>query len=136
MTLRLTRHDYLRRNVVHLRCTRATGVKVALDDFGVGYSSLARLQHLPIDIIRIDRCFVSGVATSPSDRVLVSPVIELAHQMGCTTVAEGIEPPEQLRALRDLGCDHIQGFLIGVPAPATAAPGRLLAQPAAAHGRT
>jgi EAL domain-containing protein (putative c-di-GMP-specific phosphodiesterase class I) len=111
-----------------LAALRATGVKVALDDFGVGYSSLTRLQHLPIDIIKIDRCFVSGVATSPSDRVLVSSVIELAHQLGCTTVAEGIETPEQLRALQELGCDLIQGFLIGVPEPAAAAAGRLLAQ--------
>jgi EAL domain-containing protein (putative c-di-GMP-specific phosphodiesterase class I) len=120
-----------------LAALRRLGVQVSLDDFGVGYSSLARLQHLPIDVIKIDQCFVANVADSASDRALVSAVIELAHQLGCTAVAEGVETPAQRDVLRKLRCDYLQGYLIGYPAALEAAAQRLTAdRPVPAHPGT
>ncbi|MEX2619857.1 MAG: bifunctional diguanylate cyclase/phosphodiesterase [Egibacteraceae bacterium] len=90
---------------------REHGVQFAIDDFGTGYSSLANLRQLPVDILKIDRTFVSGITTNPQDRALVTAAIDLARSFGLTTVAEGVETPEQLGELKALGCDLAQGYL-------------------------
>jgi diguanylate cyclase len=99
---------------------RAMGVRLALDDFGTGYSSLSLLQQFPIQRIKIDRAFVQGIADRSNDRSLVRTIIAMAQSMGLDLVAEGVETVHQLRALRELGCDKAQGFLISHPVPTEA----------------
>jgi EAL domain-containing protein (putative c-di-GMP-specific phosphodiesterase class I) len=94
---------------------RIKGVGLALDDFGTGYSGLIQLRKLPFTEIKIDRQFVTGLATSRDDQVIVRSVIELAHGLGLQVTAEGVETAEQLAALRALGCDLIQGYLLAQP---------------------
>ncbi|HUF98448.1 MAG TPA: bifunctional diguanylate cyclase/phosphodiesterase [Ilumatobacter sp.] len=96
---------------------RDMGVRIALDDFGTGYSSLSLLQQFPIQRIKIDRAFVSGIAERSNDRSLVRTIIAMAQSMGLDLVAEGIETIHQLQSLRELGCDKAQGFLISRPVP-------------------
>jgi len=96
---------------------RALGVSVSIDDFGTGYSSLSYLQRLPIDDLKIDKCFVQGVDQPGSTGPLVQAIVGLAHGLNMTATAEGVETESQLAALRALGCDRIQGFLTGRPAP-------------------
>jgi diguanylate cyclase (GGDEF)-like protein len=100
---------------------RGCGIQLALDDFGVGWSSLARLQALPPDIVKIDRCFVTPLARRDAPTDLLAGMIDLAHRVGAFVIAEGIESPQQLAILRDLGCDAVQGFLLGRPMPAAQA---------------
>jgi EAL domain-containing protein (putative c-di-GMP-specific phosphodiesterase class I) len=95
---------------------RAQGVRVAIDDFGTGYTSIAHLQNLPIDSIKIDRSFVSEV-DQPRDRSLVRMVTDLSHHIGVEVVAEGVETTTQQEVLSGLGCDNLQGFLISKPIP-------------------
>ena len=94
-----------------LRALRDLGVKVGLDDFGVGYSSLAYLHQFPLDFIKIDKSFVDDLATDSRVRAIVAAVIVLAHALDLTVVAEGVELPGQHQVLLDLGCDKAQGFL-------------------------
>lgn len=94
------------------------GVKIMLDDFGTGYSSLSRLQSLPIDTIKIDRSFVEKLGDG-ADTALISAIVALARNLGIRVVAEGAERPAQLKALRELGCDAVQGFLLGRPMAAS-----------------
>jgi diguanylate cyclase (GGDEF)-like protein len=103
-----------------LRHIRATGVRIALDDFGTGYSSLSLLQQFPIQRIKIDRAFVQGLGERSNDRSLVTTIIAMARSMGLDLVAEGVENVTQLLALRELGCDKAQGFMISHPVPAEA----------------
>jgi diguanylate cyclase (GGDEF)-like protein len=100
-----------------LRQLRALGVRVVLDDFGTGYSSLAYLRQLPLDTIKIDRSFVTDLDVQDPNVGIVRAVVSLAHGLGITVVAEGIETEEQARRLRDLGCDMGQGFVWAHPAP-------------------
>ena len=93
------------------------GFRIALDDFGTGYSSLHYLRTLPIDMVKLDRSFVKLVEFVEKDRVLVSSIIDLAHRMGLTVVAEGVETAAQDELLRDLGCDLMQGYYYGRPHP-------------------
>jgi len=93
------------------------GYRIALDDFGTGYSSLHYLRALPIDMVKLDRSFIRTVETVEKDRVIVSSVIELAHRMGLTVVAEGVETSSQDQLLRELGCDMLQGYFFGGPEP-------------------
>ena len=95
---------------------RGAGVRVSIDDFGTGYSSLARLAMLPVDEIKIDRRFVSGIRDAQKQRSLLAAMISMAHGLGLRTVAEGVETEEQANLLRNLGCDQAQGFLFGRPA--------------------
>ncbi len=101
-----------------LAALRAGGVRVAIDDFGTGYSSMAYLHRLPVDTLKIDRSFIQEMATDIRAQRLVGTMIELAHHLGLGVVAEGVETPESRMQLAALGCDHIQGYLIGRPAAA------------------
>lgn len=94
------------------------GVQIALDDFGTGYSSLSYLRSFPFDIVKIDRSFVSDLEASTSCSVIVQAVILIAGSLGIKTVAEGVETEAQLKLLKLLGCNDVQGYLLGVPAPA------------------
>ena len=94
------------------------GVRLALDDFGTGHSSLTWLRRLPADFLKVDRTFVAGVGNHPGDTAIVRAVLDLGRALGLTTVAEGVETPEQLEALRDLGCDWAQGYHLARPGPA------------------
>jgi diguanylate cyclase (GGDEF)-like protein/PAS domain S-box-containing protein len=96
---------------------KSLNVGLALDDFGTGYSSLSFLRRFPADYLKIDRSFVSHIATNDSDRAIVRGVIDISHTLGLRTVAEGVESPEQRDILIDLGCDLGQGFLWSRPAP-------------------
>ncbi len=96
---------------------REHGIQIALDDFGTGYSSLQYLQKFPIDIIKIDRSFVSNVESNDSDASIVSMIIDIAKKLGFATVAEGVETEAQFKLLRNMGCNEIQGYLISRPIP-------------------
>ncbi len=96
----------------------AAGVRVSLDDFGQGYTSLGSLGHLPVSELKIDRGFVLAMATSAEDRAIVSSVIELGHRLGLDVVAEGVETEAVAEDLRQLGCDTMQGFLFSRAVPA------------------
>ena len=96
---------------------RGLGVRFAIDDFGVGYSSLAYMNRLPIDEVKIDRSFVGTMDQDARSAVIVRATIELAHNLGCIAVAEGVERECTRLALRDLGCDRYQGFLISKALP-------------------
>lgn len=112
---------------------RQLGVRLAVDDFGTGYSSLALLQRLSVHELKIDASFVAGMMRNEQDRVLVRSTVELAHNLGLLAVAEGIETQAQLDALRAIGCDAGQGFLLGEPLP-PAAFGRLARSPCRVEG--
>ncbi|RKK02478.1 EAL domain-containing protein [Pseudoroseomonas wenyumeiae] len=100
-----------------LAALRARGVRVALDDFGTGYSSLAYLQQLPFDVVKVDRAFIQDLSPDGSSARIVDAIVRLAHGLGAEVVAEGVERPEQLALLTELGCDAVQGFLLGRPMP-------------------
>lgn len=94
---------------------QAAGIRVAIDDFGTGYSSLAYLQQVPAQVVKIDRCFVQGVEDSPRGQILVTSMISMAHDLGYTVVAEGVETSASLALMQAIGCDEVQGFLIARP---------------------
>ncbi len=122
--------DQSEASIERLRGLRALGVKLVLDDFGTGYSSLAYLRRLPLDTIKIDRSFVSGLGgADPADGPIVQAVIALAHGLGIDVVAEGIETATQLASLRDLACDRGQGFWFARPLPDLAMEALLVATP-------
>jgi EAL domain-containing protein (putative c-di-GMP-specific phosphodiesterase class I) len=100
---------------------RALGVHVAVDDFGTGFSSLAYLHRLPVDTLKIDQSFVKTMITTTAGDVIVAHVISLAHSLGMSVTAEGVETTEQQHRLRELGCDHGQGYALGRPQPTLAA---------------
>jgi diguanylate cyclase (GGDEF)-like protein/PAS domain S-box-containing protein len=101
-----------------VRRLRELGVGVAIDDFGQGYSSLSYLRNYPVDAIKVDRAFVEAIDSNPRDAAIVAGIIQLAHALGVTCVAEGVERAEQLHQLTSLGCDQVQGFYLFEPCPA------------------
>ncbi len=113
------------------------GVRIVIDDFGSGYSSMMRLKTMPIHGLKIDRTFVRDIATDERDATIVAAILSMAHSLGLTVVAEGIERPEQLERLRNLeryrdqrpACDTVQGFFLGCPMPVDAAGAVLGRQP-------
>jgi diguanylate cyclase (GGDEF)-like protein len=109
----------------------ALGIRVSVDDFGTGHSSLANLKRLPVDAVKIDKSFVIDMPHNRSDAAIVRSTIDLAHSLGLEVVAEGVESHEAWRRLEDLGCDLAQGFHLSRPLPADAMT-RLLAERRAA----
>jgi diguanylate cyclase (GGDEF)-like protein len=106
------------RAVATLQRLREGRVRVSLDDFGQGYSSLAHLARLPLDELKIDRSFIANMTTNPNERAIVRAVIELGHHLGLEVVAEGIDSVDLLEALSAWGCDAVQGYALTVPLPA------------------
>jgi EAL domain-containing protein (putative c-di-GMP-specific phosphodiesterase class I) len=96
---------------------RAMGVKISIDDFGMGYSSLSYLRRLPADALKIDRSFIKGLGEDVSDTAIVRMVIELAHTLGMEVIAEGVESWGQAALLEELGCDLGQGYHFSKPLP-------------------
>jgi EAL domain-containing protein (putative c-di-GMP-specific phosphodiesterase class I) len=94
---------------------RIKGIGLAIDDFGAGYSSLMQLRQLPFTEVKIDRFFVNDAVTSNDSRLIVAAIVDLAHGLGLTVTAEGVETREQLQLLLELGCDVVQGYLISHP---------------------
>ena len=105
------------RGLALLRRLKALGVRISMDDFGSGYSSLSYLQAFPFDKIKIDRAFVMNLGRNPQSAAIVRAVIDLGHGLEMSIVAEGVETLDQLVFLADEGCDAVQGFLIGKPLP-------------------
>jgi EAL domain-containing protein (putative c-di-GMP-specific phosphodiesterase class I) len=93
-------------------------VRLAIDDFGAGYSSLGRLQAMPVDILKIDRSFLDQLPGSASAAAVVGTIVQLASALGMDAVAEGVETPEQRALLEERGCRLAQGYLFGRPVPA------------------
>ncbi|TVO68368.1 EAL domain-containing protein [Denitromonas ohlonensis] len=109
------------RTVEILRELKAIGIGLSIDDFGTGYSSLAYLKLLPIDCLKLDRTFVTDIETDPNDAAICAATIRLAHTLGLSVVAEGVETVEQARYLDGLACDVMQGYYFSRPLPEAAA---------------
>jgi diguanylate cyclase (GGDEF)-like protein len=122
LTLEITETALIRADAVIARTLReleAHGVRIVLDDFGTGFSSLSWLKEHPLNAIKIDRGFVSGLAEDFRDQAIVSSLVGMSRALGCTVTAEGVETEEQLEALRALDCERVQGFLLARPMPAS-----------------
>jgi diguanylate cyclase (GGDEF)-like protein/PAS domain S-box-containing protein len=104
--------------IATMRKLREVGVTIAIDDFGTGFSSLSSLKDLPADHLKIDRAFVQNLPDSANEANIARYIVKLAHDLKLKVIAEGIENQQQLRFLREVGCDEIQGFLISRPLPA------------------
>lgn len=102
-------------NLDTLNTLNVLGIRISLDDFGTQYSSLSYLKNFPFDTIKIDKYFVSDLVSNQKSRTIVSSVIAMAHGLGMRVVAEGVEVDEQIALLRDLSCDRLQGFALGMP---------------------
>lgn len=110
--------DDFERAVLTLNDLKALGVKLALDDFGTGFSSLSHLQRFPVDVVKIDKTFVAGLDLPPVSHLIVTAMTGLAHSLGMTVVAEGVETHNQYQAITAVGCDAYQGFYFARPASA------------------
>ena len=96
---------------------REIGIRFSVDDFGVGYSSLSYLSRLPLDQLKIDRSFVTNVLQDSNNAVIAETIIGMGRNLHLQTIAEGVETKEQLKFLREHGCDGFQGFLFSKPVP-------------------
>jgi EAL domain-containing protein (putative c-di-GMP-specific phosphodiesterase class I) len=105
---------------VTLRQLKELGVKLAIDDFGMGYSSLSYLKSFPVDFLKIDRSFVEKLESDPASETIVAATIDLAHALGMRVVAEGVETAEQLEILKAMSCDIGQGYYFSKPLPGEA----------------
>jgi len=92
-------------------------VSLAIDDFGTGYASVSMLQAMPIDILKIDRSFVDSIDDGARGNELLEAIVNIGHALSLVTIAEGVELSSQLRTVRELGCDLVQGYLLGRPLP-------------------
>ena len=97
---------------------KALGVKLSIDDFGTGYSSLSYLKRFPVDAVKVDRSFVDGLGSDPHDSALVAAILAMAAALDLEVTAEGVETPDQLANLKNLGCQRAQGFYLARPMPA------------------
>jgi len=97
---------------------RSRGVRLALDDFGTGYSSLSYLRRLPVDVVKVDRTFITDIGHDPAAAAVVAAITQLAHVLGLSVTAEGVETAAQQADLADIGCESAQGFVFSVPLPA------------------
>jgi len=120
-------------SIAQLRALKALDVGIAIDDFGTGYSSLGYLQRFPIDIVKVAKEFVDGLAEGPDDSIMARAIVALSLNLRLRTVAEGIEVEERAQRLRQLGSQPGQGYLFGRPLPAEAMTARLLADALVAH---
>jgi EAL domain-containing protein (putative c-di-GMP-specific phosphodiesterase class I) len=94
------------------------GIRLLIDDFGTGYASLSQLQRLRLDGLKVDRSFTTALAHGREGEVFYRAIVSMAHALGMSVVAEGVETPTELRMLQELGCDEIQGYLVSRPVPA------------------
>jgi diguanylate cyclase (GGDEF)-like protein/PAS domain S-box-containing protein len=122
------------RSAIVLSELKALGVRLSIDDFGTGYSSLSRLQRFPVDTLKIDRSFISGMDSNPETHEIVRIIVILAHNLGLKVVAEGIENREQMEMLKHLGCELGQGYLFSRPVAADTVVQLLASQHAAREG--
>jgi EAL domain-containing protein (putative c-di-GMP-specific phosphodiesterase class I) len=134
LVLEVTEHAVatdLEELVRRLRALRMTGVRIALDDFGAGYSSLGQLRNLPVDILKIDHSLVAEPKSSRTGTAapLVDVVVRLGHRLGLEVIAEGMEEPQQLAVVEAAGCRWGQGWLFGQAVPAEHLEARLAAAP-------
>jgi EAL domain-containing protein (putative c-di-GMP-specific phosphodiesterase class I) len=121
LELEITESTYLHdesRVIAQLEELRGIGVRVSLDDFGTGWSSLSYLRRLPVDVLKIDRSFVRDVAESSDDAALVAAIVSMAKALRLRVIAEGVEREDQRETLRRFGCDEMQGFLLSPAVPA------------------
>ena len=109
-----------RASLLTLKDLRSRGVSISVDDFGTGYSNLGQLRRLPVDKVKVDRSFMVGLGIDPDAEALVRAAVALAHALSLRTTAEGVETEEQLALIRAIGCDGVQGFLLGGPISADA----------------
>jgi diguanylate cyclase (GGDEF)-like protein len=120
----ITDVDAARRELGKLR---DLGVRLAVDDFGTGYSSVGYVRQFPLDTLKIDKCFVQGLTAGAEDAAIAQAIIKMAHALGLSTVAEGVESADELARLQQLGCDLVQGFYFSAPLTADAVDGLLRA---------
>ncbi|HEV7800045.1 MAG TPA: EAL domain-containing protein, partial [Burkholderiales bacterium] len=113
-------------SIAALRELKALGVTIAIDDFGTGYSSLSYLKRLPVDTVKIDRAFITDLATNPDDASIAQAIINMAHNLGLKVVAEGVETASQLSFLASHGCDQMQGYYFSRPVPEAVMTGMLI----------
>lgn len=112
--------------IARLQSLRELGIRLSIDDFGTGFSSMSYLKRLPVDTLKLDRSFISQIASDSRDADLCAGVIALAHKLGLSVVAEGVETPEQRDALLARDCDIFQGYLFSKPLPVVEATAYLL----------
>jgi EAL domain-containing protein (putative c-di-GMP-specific phosphodiesterase class I) len=120
LCLDITETAYIRAldtNTASLDRLKALGVRISIDDFGSGYSSLSYLKRLPADILKIDKSFTRGLGFEVEDTAIVQTIVDLAHILGMEVVAEGVEVEEQETLLKEIGCDLGQGFYYSKPLP-------------------
>ncbi|MBV9413295.1 MAG: EAL domain-containing protein [Acidimicrobiia bacterium] len=114
--------DAVRQELVQVR---ELGVRLAVDDFGTGYSSVGYVRQFPLDSVKIDKSFVQGLTAGAEDAAIAQAIIKMAHALGLSTVAEGVESAEELLRLQQLGCDMVQGFYFAAPLTADAVDGMM-----------
>jgi len=139
LDLEITENTLMQRteeNVATLKQLSGMGIRLSVDDFGTGYSSLAYLQRFPVDALKIDRAFVSGIGQNANDTALVKAIISMAHSLRLRVLAEGVETPEQKEFLETLGCRAAQGYYYGEPVPAEAFTEMLWRQRSVRSGKT